>query len=172
MTILAQSGRFALAAAVGFLASASAAIVAPASAQQISRDAYSHPARNKSFAAQVQVQERMLDQAASSGMGALHQYVTNYTTSSTSVGNLNEINMILGDGANGTVTNNGSQDNSGDSTSDAQMDVDVSTQITELLQGNQGGNGNPHGNHNGDPHSHHDSSQNGDPGGNPNGAPQ
>jgi len=150
MTIFVKPGSLALAAAVGFLAAMPAAIVAPASAQQISRDGYQHPTRNKAFAAQVQVQERMIGKAGSSGMGALHQYVTNYNSSSTSVGNLNEINMILGDGASGSVANNAGQDNNGSHSSNASTDVDISTQITELLEGSRGGN-NGNGNGNGTP---------------------
>ncbi|MEN3953492.1 hypothetical protein [Iodidimonas sp. SYSU 1G8] len=84
--------------------------VAPASAQQIGKTPWDS-ARSASLSAQFQFQRQM--SGGSGGMGALTQYVTNYNSSSTSIGNYTEVVQNLGDGATGSVTQNAEQSNSG-----------------------------------------------------------
>jgi hypothetical protein len=115
--------------------------ISSASAQQMGTSPYNHPARNRSFAAQMQMQQKMLNGANSGasagGLGALNQWVTNYNSSSTSVGNLNDITMILGDGSSGSVNQNAHQDSTGSQSSSASTTVDIQTEITEILNQNE-----------------------------------
>lgn len=115
--------------------------IAPAAAQLMGNDAYNHPARNRSFAAQMQMQNRLLNGvnsgSSAGGLGALNQWVTNYNSSSTSVGNLNDITMILGDGSSGSVHQNAHQDSTGSQSSSASTTVDIQTEITEILNQNE-----------------------------------
>lgn len=123
-------------------------LVSPAAAQLMGTNAYDHPARNPSFAAQMQMQQRLLNGANSSangggsgGVGALNQWVTNYNSSSTSVGNLNDITMILGDGSQGAVNQNAHQDSTGNQSSQASTAVDIESHITELLNNSKSSGG-------------------------------
>lgn len=104
------------------LAAACAALSLPAAApaQQMGKTPWDSAPRSASLAAQFQFQKKYGGGSAG-GMDALTQYVTNYNSSSTSIGNYTEVVQTLGDGATGTVSQNATQDNSGtqDATSDA-----------------------------------------------------
>lgn len=102
---------------------------AGAQAQQMGKGAWDFTPRASSMSAQFDFQQRMTETAA--GMGALHQYVTNYNSSSTSVGNLNEINQILSEGASGYLDTNSNQDSNGNQGSDADTDVTVDNSLTK-----------------------------------------
>lgn len=119
--------------------------IAPASAQQMGTSAYNHPARNRSFAAQMQMQQRMMNGANSGagggGAGSVNQWVTNYNSSSTSVGNLNDITMILGDGSTGSVQQNANQESTGNQSSEASTSVDIESHIAELLENSESSGG-------------------------------
>jgi len=82
-----------------------------AQAQQIGKTGWEPSARSTSLAAQFQFQKKQNKAAA--GMDALTQYVTNYNSSSTSIGNYTEVVQTLGDNASGTVTQSATQDSSG-----------------------------------------------------------
>ena len=80
-------------------------------AQQMGKTPYDSP-RSNSLPAQFQFQKKF-GGGSSGGMGALTQYVTNYNSSSTSIGNYTEVIQTLGDGAQGSVTQSATQDSSG-----------------------------------------------------------
>ena len=64
----------------------------PATAQQMGHDPYAGPARTPSMAAQFEFQQRMQSSGASNtsaAQSALQQYVTSYSSSSTSIGTTN-----------------------------------------------------------------------------------
>lgn len=82
-----------------------------AQAQQIGKAGWEPSARSNSLAAQFQFQKKQNKAAA--GMDALTQYVTNYNSSSTSIGNYTEVIQTLGDNASGTVNQSATQDSSG-----------------------------------------------------------
>lgn len=82
-------------------------------AQQIGKAGWEPAARSASLSSQFQFQKKNTGSGGGSGMDALNQYVTNYNTSSTSIGNYTEVIQTLGDGASGTVTQSATQDSSG-----------------------------------------------------------
>lgn len=84
-------------------------------AQQIGKAGWEPSARSNSLSAQFQFQRKQNKAAA--GMDALTQYVTNYNSSSTSIGNYTEVIQTLGDGASGTVNQSAQQDSTGTQTS-------------------------------------------------------
>jgi hypothetical protein len=91
--------------------------------------------RNRSMAAQFQHAERQAERNGGGGsgaQGALEQYVNNYTynSSSTSIGNLNEISQILSDGSTGTVQQTTDQDSQGNQGSAANTQVAVDSETT------------------------------------------
>lgn len=98
-----------LVSAVGVAAAGNGA----ASAQQIGKNGWDTSPRSNSLAAQFQFQKKNGSGGSGGGMDALTQYVTNYNTSSTSIGNYTEVVQNLGDGATGTVTQSATQDSSG-----------------------------------------------------------
>lgn len=94
---------------------------AEAVADPLGRDPYGFPARSGSVAVQLQMLKKNAASSSSSGgggAGTVNQYVTNntstYSTTSTSVGNWNEITQILDNGAQGYVGNHADQGNTGD----------------------------------------------------------
>jgi hypothetical protein len=91
-----------------------------AMAQQMGKTPWDSAPRSASLAAQFQFQKKY-GSGSAAGMDALTQYVTNYNSSSTSIGNYTEVVQTLGDGATGTVTQSATQDSSGtqDATADA-----------------------------------------------------
>lgn len=93
---------------------------------------YSFPSAN-TFAAQAQVSERLNGSStgASSGMQALTQYINN--SSSTSVGNIN--NMTVGDNSQAELKTN--QTNSGSQGSAATTDVTNTVKTNATLNGGQ-----------------------------------
>lgn len=117
-----------------FGAVVSGAFFAPAAfAQQMGREGYSFPARSASLAAQFDFQRRAADSAAASsadGLNALTQYVTTYTSSSTSIGNMTTVNQTLGDGTNGTVGVSGDQASEGNQGSGATTETAVDNSLT------------------------------------------
>lgn len=106
----------------------------PAAAQQMGRDGYNFPARNPSLAAQFDFQRRMQSDAAAAssagGLGALNQFVTTYSSNSTSIGNMNTVNQTLSGGSNGSVGQSTEQSSNGNQGSDAGTDVTVDNSIT------------------------------------------
>ena len=76
-------------------------VVGSAAAQQMGKQPYG-AVRNPTFAAQFQHAERI--QRLQNEGTELQQFVTTYSSNSTSVGNLNDITQILSEGATGTVT--------------------------------------------------------------------
>lgn len=84
-----------------------------AEAQQIGKAGWDSSPRSASLASQFQFQKKHGGGSSGGGMGALTQYVTNYNSSSTSIGNYTEVIQTLGDGATGSVTQSATQDSSG-----------------------------------------------------------
>jgi hypothetical protein len=89
-----------------------AAFPATVAAQQIGREGWQPPPRSSSLPSQFQFQKKHGGGSAG-GMSALTQYVTNYNSSSTSIGNYTEVVQNLGEGATGSVTQSAVQDSSG-----------------------------------------------------------
>jgi hypothetical protein len=120
------------------LAAAMVASALPATAQQMGHDPYSGPARTPSMAAQFEFQQRMQSSGASntsSAQGALQQYVTTYSSSSTSIGNYNQVNQTVSGGSsasNGTSA----QDSLGSQGSSSQIGnkVNVLESLTKATQ--------------------------------------
>ena len=99
--------------ALGLALVASASVASCAvQAQQIGKTGWEPTARSASLAAQFQFQKKN-GSGGGGGMDALTQYVTNYNSSSTSIGNYTEVVQTLGDGATGTVNQSATQDSSG-----------------------------------------------------------
>ena len=127
--------------------------VQSAEAQQMGKRPWSPPQRNRSMAAQFQHSERQAERArngngANGGggpQGALEQYVNNYTynSSSTSVGNLNEITQTLSDGSVGTVhqTTDQLSDGNQGSAANTEVAVDSETQSSSSADTTIGGPG-------------------------------
>ncbi|MGE0669236.1 MAG: hypothetical protein AB7O49_22010 [Sphingomonadales bacterium] len=107
-----------------------------ASAQQIGREGWSPQARSQSLASQFQFQKKH-GGGSGGGMDALTQYVTNYNSSSTSIGNYTEVIQNLGDGATGTVTQSATQDSSGtqDSVSNTHDNQTSNTNVSAAGKG-------------------------------------
>jgi hypothetical protein len=95
--------------------------VGAAVAQQIGKNGWEASPRSNSLASQFQFQKKHGGGGSGGGMDALTQYVTNYNSSSTSIGNYTEVVQNLGDGATGTVTQSATQDSS--ATQDAVSDA-------------------------------------------------
>jgi len=112
--------------------------VESASAQVMGRNGYSFPARNPSLAAQFQFQRQNGGAVAGSsaaGLGALNQFVTTYSSNSTSIGNMNTVNQNLSEGSQGTVGQTTDQQSTGNqgSQADTQATVDNSIVSTEAV---------------------------------------
>ena len=94
-----------------------ALLAGEAAADPLGREPYGFPARSGSVAVQLQMlkknQSGSSGSASGSGAGAVSQYVTNYNTTSTSVGNWNEITQVLDNGAQGYIGNSAGQTSSG-----------------------------------------------------------
>ncbi|MBI5165564.1 MAG: hypothetical protein HY985_16880 [Magnetospirillum sp.] len=119
----------AIPAALALLALADAG---PALAQQMGRDPWAFPTRDHSFSAQSQMvrRQQQATQSSTSGGSAGDAFVTYEVNTSTSIGNLNEISQILGDGANGTVVNDAGQTNTGNTSSTADSSTNTNTNTT------------------------------------------
>lgn len=102
-----------------------------AQAQQMGNDGWSW-SRNKSMAAQFQAMEQNGGSANGGGLGALTQYTTNYTSNSTSVGNLNEITQILSEGSEGYVGQSTDQHSDGNQGSNANQDVSQNNSVSNV----------------------------------------
>lgn len=112
----------------------------PAAAQQMGRDGYSFPARSPSMAAQFEFQQRMQNGSSSAssagGLGALNQFVTQYSSSSTSIANMNQINQTLTDGSTATVTQQTEQASTGSQDSAATTRARIDNSITRTTTNN------------------------------------
>lgn len=113
--------------------------------QQMGSQPWGFPGRTRSLAAQFQFQKSLSQQGgmgASDGMAALHQYVTQYNSSSTSIGNLNEVTQILSGGSHGSVGQSTDQTSQGNQGSSATTDttVDNSVSIEKTLNAGQEAN--------------------------------
>ncbi|WP_366653815.1 hypothetical protein [Fodinicurvata sp. EGI_FJ10296] len=109
--------------------------VQTAEAQQMSKQPWSPTARNRSLSAQFQHSDRQLrETSGGDGMGALQQFVETYNhtynSSSTSIGNLNEISQILSDGSTGNVQQATDQDSQGNQGSAANTEAAVDSQTS------------------------------------------
>ena len=104
--------------------------VQTAEAQQMGKQPWKSAQRNRSLAAQFQHSDRQLRE--SNGMGALQQFVETYdytyNSTSTSIGNLNEISQILSGGSTGEVQQTTDQDSQGNQGSAANTEVAVDSQ--------------------------------------------
>lgn len=99
-----------------------------ASAQQMGKDAYNFPTRNAAFSVQYQLQARVqtaAEENAAAGLNALHQFMTTYSSQSTSIGNMNTITQILSGGAQGNITPNSTQTATGNQGATATTDTNV-----------------------------------------------
>jgi hypothetical protein len=109
----------------------------PAAAQQMGRDGYNFPARSNSMAAQFDFQARMQAEgnaATTSGaMGALNQYVTQYTTNSTAIANMNQVNQTTTDGSTATLSTATDQGSTGNQDSVAKSKVKVDNSLSQIL---------------------------------------
>lgn len=112
----------------GFAAGLLIATTGVSQAQQMGKAAWDFTPRATSLSAQFDFQGRMTETAAA--MGALQQYVTNYNSSSTSIGNLNEINQILSEGSSGYLDTNSLQDSNGSQDSAADTDVKIDNSLS------------------------------------------
>lgn len=100
-----------------------------AAAQQMGKEGYNPSAgRNPSIAAQLRLQDQIQRRSGSAGLGALEQFVTNYNSSSTSIGNMNTVTQNVGDGATASVGQSTDQQSDGDQGSSATTDVDQSSE--------------------------------------------
>ncbi|WP_366653966.1 hypothetical protein [Fodinicurvata sp. EGI_FJ10296] len=102
--------------------------VQTAEAQLMGKTPYGARQRNRSLAAQFQHADRQNED----GQAALEQYVENHTynSSSTSVGNLSEINQILSEGSSGTVDQGTDQTSEGDQGSSGSTDVAIDSETS------------------------------------------
>lgn len=107
------------------------AAVMPANAQQMGRDGWSFGGRNKSMAAQFEFTQRMQQSGASDGIAAFQQFVTTYNSSSTSIGNMNQINQNLSGGSSGTVSNGANQASHGNQGSSASTQTTVDNSVQQ-----------------------------------------
>lgn len=98
-----------------------ATAVRAAEAQQMGRQPWGSP-RNKSLAAQFQ----NLEDVADRGAARINQQITTYHSSSTSIGNLTEINQILNGSAQGSLDYIANQTSSGNQGSSATTDTTTS----------------------------------------------
>lgn len=105
----------------------------PAAAQQMGRDGYNFPPRSPSLAAQFDFQKRQLNNSAAAssaaGLAALNQYVTTYSSTSTSIGNMNTLTQILSEGSTGSVGQSTDQASTGNQGSEATADVAIDNSI-------------------------------------------
>lgn len=106
----------------------------PAAAQQMGREGYNFPARAPSMAAQFDFQARMDSNSASSagGLGALNQYVTQYSSSSTSIANMNQVNQTVTGGSTATVGQTADQTSAGNQDANAATKTNVDNSISVL----------------------------------------
>jgi hypothetical protein len=122
---------------MGILGCATMAVAAgPALAQLMGRDGYTPPARQTSLAAQFEFQQRMQASGTAStaaGLGALQQYVNTYTSNSTSIGNLNQVNQTLSGGSSGNIGTS-SQDSTGNQGSSAETQTKIDNTV-KVLEG-------------------------------------
>ncbi len=105
-----------------------------ATAQQMGREGYNFPARAPSMAAQFDFQGRMDSNSAASagGMGALNQYVTQYSSSSTSIANMNQVNQTVTGGSTASVGQTADQTSAGNQDSVADTKTKIDNSITAL----------------------------------------
>lgn len=105
--------------------------IAPVHAQQMGRDGWSFSGRNKSMAAQFEFTQRMQQSGAADGIAAFQQFVTTYNSSSTSIGNMNQINQNLSNGSSGTVSNGANQASNGNQGSSASTQTTVDNSVQQ-----------------------------------------
>lgn len=127
--------------------------IGSAQAEPMGREGWNFASRNRTTYSQYQFLRQGNGTGTAgggNGLGTLNQYVTNYNSSSTAIGNYSEINQILGDGAEAYLTLNNKQKSNGSQTSDAdnQISIDNSTAVAEgdgahAEAGSQGNGNNP-----------------------------
>ncbi|WP_366556789.1 hypothetical protein [Aquibaculum sediminis] len=115
--------------------------VQQAAAQQMGRQGWGY-SRNKSMAAQFQHVERENKKnraggGGGGGGGSVTQYVTNYNTSSTAIGNYTQIEQILSDGAQGSLDYLADQDSSGNQGADSLTDLNIDNSVGKNSRGNR-----------------------------------
>jgi len=96
-----------------------------AQAQQMGRQPYGGAPRNASMATQLEMQQRNVRAAerSAAAMSSLQYIVTTYNSSSTAIGNLNEVTQILSGGSTGSVGQSTDQASTGNQGSEAVTDV-------------------------------------------------
>lgn len=109
-------------------------VFSEAQAQQMGNQPWGFNPRNRSLAAQFQFQDKLVNgnghgSSNSDGLAALNQYVTTYNSSSTSIGNLNEVTQILSGGSTGTVGQSTDQWSQGSQGSSASTDVQIDNSV-------------------------------------------
>jgi hypothetical protein len=117
-------------------------LAGPASAQLMGRDGYSPPPRAESLAAQFQFQQRMQAGGAAgteAGLGALQQYITQYTSNSTSIGNLNQTTQNVSGGSTASIGTS-TQDSNGSQSSSAETKTKVDNRVKILEEAMSSGN--------------------------------
>lgn len=105
--------------------------VSAAQAQQMGRDGWSFSNRNKSMAAQFDFTQRMQQSSSGDGIAAFQQFVTNYNSSSTSIGNMNQVTQNLSNGSNGSVSNGANQASNGNQGSEASTQTTVDNSVQQ-----------------------------------------
>ena len=124
-----------------------------ASAQQMGREPF-NPAnsRNPSMAAQLEMQRQLREQqSGGASLSALeqnlHHYITNYNSSSTSIGNMNSVTQNVGDGSKASIgqstdqASNGNQGSSASTDVTQTSDVNTSEALIKALSDNSGTQG-------------------------------
>lgn len=105
--------------------------VQQAAAQQMGRQPWGW-SRNKSLAAQFQHADRNgHGSGGGGGAGNVTQYVTNYNSSSTAIGNYTQIEQILSGNAQGSLDYLANQKSTGNQGADAQTDVEINNSVAE-----------------------------------------
>ena len=103
-----------------------------AEAQQMGNQPWKSAPRNRSLAAQFQHSDRQMRERNGNGNGGFQQFVETYdytyNSTSTSIGNLNEIAQILSGGSTGTVHQATDQNSQGNQGSAANTEVAVDSQ--------------------------------------------
>jgi len=96
-----------------------------AQAQQMGRQPYGGAPRNASMATQLELKLRAVKAAerSAAAMSSLKYVITTYNSSSTAIGNLNEVTQILSGGSTGSIGQSTSQDSVGSQGSEATTDV-------------------------------------------------
>jgi len=118
-------------------------VAAPASAQQMGRDSYAFPPRSPSAATQLELQQQIVNNGAANGsssaggLGALTQYLTQYSSSSTSIANMNQIIQTVTGGSTASVGQSTDQTSAGNQDSVAKTKATIDNSLVMTNSNNQ-----------------------------------